>query len=367
MRLVKRLRRFSKDIRGFIVAKPSKKIAGLTMPAVFLWLLTLSTLLATGLILHMALNKPKIVKAPLPTMNIGLTRWPGYAAIYVGLEKGIFRQAGVNVVYHKYDSVSQESKDYISGKLDARGNLITDALVESDSGLQHKIILAIDYSNGADALLAQDNVKSVSQLKGRRVAYEKNTISEFFLRHVLERYNLSISDIISVPATNENVAIMLANRTVDAAVSTDPFVTNIMEASYSKVLFSSAQTPGLIVDVLSMRKDYLNKNHDAAQRFVDGYFASLAYMNHHPKESESIIAKALNVSESDARESLAKVQLISLKGNNLAFTFAAGDQSLYPQLHQPESFLESTHQLTNMQTDIDDIIEAGYVHHVVGL
>lgn len=366
MRLVKRLRRLSKDVRGLIVTTKPYKEPKWSNPAIFLALSVFIILIATAVVLHITISKQKASqKAVLPIMRLGLTEWPGYAPIYVGLEKGIFRSYGVDVRYNKYSSFKQESNDYVSGKLDARGNLISDALVESDSGFKQKIILALDYSNGADALLAQNNIAGVAQLKGKRVAYEPGTVSEFFLRHILQRYNLTINDIKSVPASADATPALLANHHADAAMTSEPFITKLIQQGGVRVLFSSAQSPHFIVDVLSVRADYLSSHSDAASRFVKGYFASLSYVQNHPQETVSIMSKVLNLSQNDASNNLAEVQFLNLTDNAEAFTFAAGDQSLYTILRERESSLQSAGQLINTTTDTDSIMEPAYIRQNV--
>lgn len=301
----------------------------------------------------------------LPTLRLGLVAWPGYEAIYVGLEKGFFRQAGVNVEHITYYSLTELSNYYVQDEVDVRGNLSSEAIRESSSGLKHKIILAVNHSNGADALIGQPGITDVTQLKGKRVAYEKGTISEYFLAHILERYGLKINDVNSVDATSKDSNLMLLEGHVDAAVSNEPFMGESIRAGTSKVLFSSNQAPGVIVDILTASDKFLMQNPDATVKFIKGYYASLDYINSYPNEAAAITASKLNLSPDQADYILAKVHILNQQDNIAAFTVAAGEQSLYRNLRKVQQVMQEGGLLGNIHVDTDRLIEPKYVNEAL--
>src|SRR3989337_2989254 len=134
---------------------------------------------------------------------IGTETWPGYLPLYVARDKGYFREAGLDVEIKRYIALGELSKDYVAGKIQGRANLTLDAINESLNGLDHKVILAIDYSNGSDAIVARQGIKNIPDLKGRRVAYEVGTLEEVFVAWALGENNLSLSDIVPVPGNPE--------------------------------------------------------------------------------------------------------------------------------------------------------------------
>ncbi|HTR34916.1 MAG TPA: hypothetical protein VMH80_03370, partial [Bryobacteraceae bacterium] len=88
--------------------------------------------------------RPAEAAAPL---KIGYSDWPGWVAWQVAIDKGWFKEAGVDVDFQWFDySASMDA--YTAGKIDA--DLVTngDALVTGAGGGKSVMIMLTDYSNG---------------------------------------------------------------------------------------------------------------------------------------------------------------------------------------------------------------------------
>ena len=153
-----------------------------------------------------ALQKFSVKNIPVLKQNkfyqgkviIGAETWPGYLPLFVASEKGYFKEAGLDVLVKRYPGLGQLSKDYVAGQMQGRANLTLDAFNEHLQGLDHKIVLAIDYSNGSDAIVARKDIETIKDFQGKRVGYEPNTLEEFFVVWALNENELGLSDIVSV-------------------------------------------------------------------------------------------------------------------------------------------------------------------------
>src|SRR3954466_14911427 len=82
-------------------------------------------------------------------LKIGYSDWPGWVAWQVAIDKGWFKEAGVDVKFEWFDySASMDA--YAAGKLDAVLMTNGDALVTGAGGARSAIVLITDYSNGND-------------------------------------------------------------------------------------------------------------------------------------------------------------------------------------------------------------------------
>src|SRR5205807_10468712 len=59
-------------------------------------------------------------------------------------------------------------------------------------------VLGLDDSQGGDGIVAVDAIKSIKDLRGRRVAYNKGSVSHFFLSVLLRQNGMSEQDIQSI-------------------------------------------------------------------------------------------------------------------------------------------------------------------------
>ena len=102
-------------------------------------------------------------------LKVGYSDWPGWVAWQVAIEKGWFKEAGVDVKFDWFDyGASMEA--FAAGKVD--GVFVTngDALVVGSGGAKNTMILITDYSNGNDMIVAKPGIKSLKDLKGKKIA-----------------------------------------------------------------------------------------------------------------------------------------------------------------------------------------------------
>src|SRR3546814_4956336 len=76
-----------------------------------------------------------------------------------------------------------------------------------------KYVLALDESSGGDGILVRDDVKSVADLKGKKVAFNEGSVSQFWLNVILKENGMSQDDIEMVNMTSDDAAAaFMANR-----------------------------------------------------------------------------------------------------------------------------------------------------------
>ena len=216
----------------------------------------------------------QLYKGPI---TIGMETWPGYIPFFIARDKGYFKEAHLDVSIKRYPGLGQLSKDYLAGKMQGRANLTLDALNECLSGLDHKIVLAIDYSNGSDAIVATKEIKTVKDFKGKQVGYEPNTLEEFFVAWELNENEMSLLDVTSVFGSPEETAKLLKEGKVDVAVSHEPYLSRFVSSGEFHVVNSSADAPGLITDVLTFRTDFIKAHPETVQAITRAYFKALKF------------------------------------------------------------------------------------------
>ena len=101
-------------------------------------------------------------------LKIGYSDWPGWVAWEVGIEKGWFKQAGVDVQFEWFDYVASMDA-FAAGKLDAVAMTNGDTLVTGATGGKGVMALINDYSNGNDMVIGGPGISSVKDLKGKKV------------------------------------------------------------------------------------------------------------------------------------------------------------------------------------------------------
>ena len=213
------------------------------------------------------------------SLRIGYSDWPGWVVWEVAIDKGWFKEAGLDVKFEWFDYVASMDA-FAAGKIDIVGMTNGDTLVTGSTGAKSVIFLLNDYSNGNDMVIGKPGVNSVKDLKGKKVGVEVGFVSHLLLLNALKKNGLSEADVelVNVP-TNETPQV-LASGQVDAIVAWQPssgIALNLVPGS--KAIYTSADEPGLIYDVYAAspkvyatRKDDLKKLLKVWYRVVDYFY-----------------------------------------------------------------------------------------------
>ncbi|WP_437722102.1 ABC transporter substrate-binding protein [Sorangium sp. So ce861] len=196
-----------------------------------------------------ALPAQKPAGAPL---RVAYSDWPGWVAWEIGLQKGWFKEAGVEVDFTWFEYVpSMEA--YAAGKVDALCVTNGDALVTGNGGAPSVAILVNDYSNGNDMVVARPGITAVAALKGKKVGVEVGFVGHLLLLSALSSAGLAEKDVQIVNVPTDQTPQTLKSGGVDAIVAWQPNSGQALrELPGSTAIFTSADVPGIIYDVLAV-------------------------------------------------------------------------------------------------------------------
>jgi len=326
--------------------------------SVSIWILRVALLIS---VLSLSVTRSSWAADSKEPILIGTETWPGYLPLFVARDKGFFKEEGVTVVLKRYVALGELSKDYVAGKLQGRANLTLEMVNERLQGLDHKAVLAIDYSNGSDAVIARSPVQHIKDCKEKRVAFEPGTLEEFFLAWALQAHELSLNDVVPVYLDPEASATQLRERAVDVAISHEPFLTEALKDPEIHVIYSSAEAPGLITDVLTFRTDIIQQRPDSVRAIIRAYFRGLRFWKEHPDEAHAILALEFGITADEVAEQMKGIRMLDERDNQTAFTFAVGLESLYGNLRQIGKFVKTHQERTETELNTDALIDKQFV------
>jgi NitT/TauT family transport system substrate-binding protein len=195
-----------------------------------------------------AADPPKAAKAP--PLRIAFSDWPGWTAFEVGIQKGWFKEAGVDVEFSWFE-YTPSMEAFAAGKVDAVMMTMGDALVTGAPGARSVAILITDYSNGNDMIVAKKGIPSLKALKGKKVGLEIGLVEHLLLLKGLEKEGLKEADLKLIAVPTHQTAQSLASGDVDAIGAWQPNAGQALKAvAGSKAIFTSKDLPGLIYDLV---------------------------------------------------------------------------------------------------------------------
>ncbi len=137
-------------------------------------------------------------------------------------------------------------------------------------------IAVTDYSAGGDVVILRPEIKSASELKGKTVGVQADSVSIQFLNLYLEKNGMSLNDIRIVHIPVENVAKAYASGTSLAGIAGGgaPFSDEALSAG-GIIVATSKDFPEKIIDGFAVRRDSLEKNRDVYKAFLKKWFAAV--------------------------------------------------------------------------------------------
>jgi NitT/TauT family transport system substrate-binding protein len=244
-------------------------------------------------------------------ITLGVVNWIGYGPIYCAAANGFYKQHGVDVKLVNFSDNSLMPGALQGGALDVSTLTYDQVIAAVAKGWRLKVVMPLDYSVGGDAILASAAVRSVKDLKGRRVAFQPLSPSDFLLGYALAQAGLSRKDFQPVNSTPEGVVAIMATGQVDAGVTYEPSVSMILKLDGGKryhVLLSSREARGMITDVLAFRESSIAKDPKLVDGLIRGTLDGLAFMRQQPDKAIAIIGKALEISADEVRAQLPNVE-----------------------------------------------------------
>jgi NitT/TauT family transport system substrate-binding protein len=203
----------------------------------------------------------------------------------------LFRAEGVDVQVVEFSTLGDCRRAYERGQLDACGATVAEVLTARDhSPRSPQIVHVMDYSDGADVIVARPGITDCAGLKGRRVGVELSTVGVYVLARALEKHGLSLSDVTAVPLNTPAMEHAMRNGELDAVVVYPPHSVALLRDGEAATIFSSAEIPGEVVDVLAVDAEITRTRPDAVAKLLRAFWRAVAYAEQNPEEAYAVMA-----------------------------------------------------------------------------
>ncbi len=264
-------------------------------------------------------------------LKIGYSDWPGWVAWQVAIEKNWFKDAGVDVSFEWFDYVASMDA-FAAGQLDAVTMTNGDALVTGATGAKSVMIIINDYSNGNDMIVGKPGISSLKDLKGKKVGVEIGFVDHLLLLNGLKKLGMSEKDVTLVNVPTNETPQVLASGDVSAIAAWQPNSGVALKlVPGSKPIYTSADEPGLIYDVLAVSPVSLATRKADWEKVVKVWYRTVAYI-HDPKthaDAIKIMASRVGVSPEEYEGFYTGTKILTLDEAKGFFKKGDGFGSLY--------------------------------------
>jgi NitT/TauT family transport system substrate-binding protein len=260
-----------------------------------------------------------------PPLKVEFTSFVGEYSGIIAQKKGFFKAQGVDVeLIHKL-SPQLEMANFSAGKYDGVSASLGTFIILSATNPDIQGVVVIDESTGADVVVAQSKIKTVADLKGKKLGANLGGFSEVFVAEMLKIANLTSDDVNLVKLEALEIPQRLKNNTIQAGHTWEPYLSKAIKLG-GHILFTSKQTPGLILDMIVFRGETIRDRPEDVRAFVRAWLQAATYWKANVQEGNAIISKALKIPSNTI--SLEGVNLTDLGENQKLFQ-SSNPNSIY--------------------------------------
>ena len=235
--------------------------------------------------------------APASTsaVKLGYSVWVGYGPLFIARDKNYFKDEGLDVTLTKVEDPKDRFTALNGKQLDGLVSTLDTMTLYWNAQTPFAAILGLDDSSGGDGIVARKdkNINSVKDLKGKQIGVNVGSVSHFFLDYLFQKEGMSDSDVTLVKMQQGDVPAAISAARIDAGVTWEPHLSKSAKDPNVKVLVTSKDTPGLIVDVLILRQDLLKANPALGQKLVRAWDKAIEYEKANPDDGAKIMQQGL--------------------------------------------------------------------------
>jgi len=253
-------------------------------------------------------------------LRVASSPWPGYEPLYLARDIGYLPADKANIYELPSSDITLES--FRNRSADIATLTLDETLDLLHAGVKLRILVVMDSSHGADAVMVTPKIKKLSDLKGKRIAIENIPLGAYMLSRLLDAAKLTRDDVRVLTTAESKHEEMYRQNKADAFITFEPFKTKLAALGAHDV-FNSGDIPNEIFDLMVVHEDVYVRRRDEVCNVVRQWYRSLAYMNASPAETAVSISKRLGVEPQEFTAMLSGIRTPTLQEN---MQLLAGDQ-----------------------------------------
>ncbi len=250
-----------------------------------------------------------------PPIRIGMNPWLGYEFLSLAKDLGFYKDEGVNVEIIKYSDLEDVRHGYEQGQFDVMASTIIETLMAGDrTGKPLKAFFVTDFSNGPDVLIVDKNVKTLQDLKGKKIGVESLSLGLYMLARVLDKAGLQVSDVNIVHLDQKIMLAAYQSDLVDGIISYPDTSTKFLKREKDvHILFSSADIPGEVADVLSADEAFLKERNSDVKKMLRAWDRAVDYFKKNKDKAYEMLSKKTGMSRKDLESALGGLAILKTK------------------------------------------------------
>ena len=226
-------------------------------------------------------------------LKLAHSTWVGYGPLYIAKDKGFFDEEGLEVELIVMEDPKLRFAALAAGQIDVAVTTVDTLLNYLSDRQAYRYLFALDDSKGGDGIVADKEIQTIADLKGKSVAYAEGSVSQFYLGVLLKQAGLSLEDVETANMTAGDAGAAFVAERVDAAVTWEPWLTRGKQSEHGHLLVDSSTSPGLITDVAVATPEKLEARAADLKALYRAWVKAVEFQKTNAKEADEIMARGV--------------------------------------------------------------------------
>ena len=256
------------------------------------------------LIVALGIVLPSMVSAQLETVKLGDLAAISNAAVYIAIEKGLFKEQGVFTDITNFASAAKQVPALVAGELEVSVGSASAGLfnavaqqapfrIVADKG-QARADFGFSLLTVRKDLVDSGQVKTFKDLKGKKIAIlAKGNIQHYLVGKMAEEVGLTINDVELTFLDAPNQVTAFETKAIDAAYAVEPWPARFAERGVAVRFRTPDQVKGLgpvQVGVIIYSGKFIKERKPVAQRWMNAYLKAAELFNRNGTKDSEIAA-----------------------------------------------------------------------------
>lgn len=263
-----------------------------------LWSIPLVAVLAAGVGLAWLRHVRQDDAGTMDSLTMAYSPFESTALVWIAEDRHFFHRNGLNVTPRQYDTGAGALDGTINGAADLVVGTTEFPLV--GRAFRHAPIRTVGSIAKSDFIYLvgrkDRGIKTVADLKGKRVGTTCGTIAEFFLGRFLNLHGMTMRDITLVDVKTPAAWVdAVANGDIDAIATAQPYANAASQRLGANAVVWPAQSSQRLYCQVIATDEWITQHPGLVRRFLKSLVQAEEYAVRHPADTKAIVGKRLHL------------------------------------------------------------------------
>jgi NitT/TauT family transport system substrate-binding protein len=243
-------------------------------------------------------ENPSAPSSSVETITVAAYAGDSGLLVYLAKELGYYRQNGLNVIIHDFESGKQATDAMLAGQADISTAMDFVFVSNCFDHTDIRTIGTIAMAKTCELVARKDRgIITPKDVEGKTIGITRKSLGEFLLGRFLLFNNVFLEDVRIVDLTPNELIRAITSGQIDAVLTWDPNVFVIKDRLGKNAAHWMAQSGQDFNFILITRENWIGGHFLAGKQFLNALIQTEQYVQLNPTKTQAFIKKRFNYTD----------------------------------------------------------------------